>query len=61
MAFVRCTAGSDYHYFPEHEIVEMVVTASDEPEKASLMTKLYLADSDNTVREVFFYGEPVFV
>jgi hypothetical protein len=25
------------------------------------MTKLYLADSDNTVREVFFYGEPVFV
>lgn len=61
MAFVGFKAGDGYHYFPEHEVVEILVTTSDEPDGSSIMTKLYLTDGDNHVREVFFYCEPVFV
>jgi len=61
MAFVKFqTVFSDY-YFPEHKVLEMVVTSSDNPERGPHMTIIKSIGSDGVLQEDKFYSEPVFV
>ena len=61
MAFVKFkTVFSDY-YFPEHQVLEMVVTSSDNPERGPHMTIIKSIGSDGVLQEDKFYSEPVFV
>lgn len=61
MAYVKFYSLLTDHYFPEHRVLEMVVTSSDNPEKGPHMTIIKSIASDGTLQEDKFYSEPVFV
>ena len=60
MAFVQFTTTFSDHYIPEHRIVKMVVTCSDNTEIHPHMTIVTIINSDGVLEENMFYGEPRF-
>ena len=60
MAFVKFSSLFSDYYFPEHQIVEMHVTASDNVEAGYHMTIVRFVEGFE-IEEDTFYCEPVFV